>query len=156
MQIFVPKQGVWDGDCRRVVFSIVTVDDLSPIWHPSILSYYGAPHQDALRTKCGHCGFIMLWCGCEKLFGPDVRSNNHMLYLKCLAWKLFHTKVFYRLYHCHFDDQRKHQSSVSLADGRWIPRKKGQLHGKSFHFMASLWKSSNISIDVDLQDRQWN
>ena len=42
-------------------------------------------------------------------------------------------------------DQRKHQSSVSLAfvlgihRDRWIPRTKGQLRGKCFHLMTSLW-----------------
>ena len=42
-------------------------------------------------------------------------------------------------------DQRKHQSSASLAfvwgihRGRWIPRTKGQLRGKCFHLMTSSW-----------------
>ena len=42
-------------------------------------------------------------------------------------------------------DQRKHQSSASLAfvwgihRDRWIPRTKGQLRGKCFHFMTSSW-----------------
>ena len=40
-------------------------------------------------------------------------------------------------------DQRKHQSSASLAfvwgihRGRWTPRTKGQLRGKCFHLMTS-------------------
>ena len=40
-------------------------------------------------------------------------------------------------------DQRKHQSSLSLAfvcgihRGQWIPRTKGQLCGKCFHLMTS-------------------
>ena len=40
-------------------------------------------------------------------------------------------------------DQRKHQSSTSLAfvreftRDRWIPRTNGQLHGKCFHLMTS-------------------
>ena len=40
-------------------------------------------------------------------------------------------------------DQRKHQISAPLAfvrgihRGRWIPRTKGQLHGKCFHLMTS-------------------
>ena len=42
-------------------------------------------------------------------------------------------------------DQRKHQSSSSLAfvwgvhRDRWIPRTKGQLRGKCFHLMTSSW-----------------
>ena len=42
-------------------------------------------------------------------------------------------------------NQRKHQSSASLAfvrgihRDRWIPRTKGQLRGKCFHLMTSSW-----------------
>ena len=42
-------------------------------------------------------------------------------------------------------DQRKHQSSASLAfvwgihRDRWIPRTKGQWRGKCFHLMTSSW-----------------
>ena len=42
-------------------------------------------------------------------------------------------------------DQRKHQSSASLAfvwgihRDRWIPRTKGQLRGKCFNLMTSSW-----------------
>ena len=42
-------------------------------------------------------------------------------------------------------DQRKHQSSASLAfvwgihRDRWIPRTQGQLRGKCFHLMTSSW-----------------
>ena len=43
-------------------------------------------------------------------------------------------------------DQRKHQSSASLAfvrgihRDRWIPRTKDQLRGKCFHLMTSSWE----------------
>ena len=43
-------------------------------------------------------------------------------------------------------DQRKHQTSASLAFVRginrdwWIPRTKGQLRGKCFHLMMSSWR----------------
>ena len=45
-------------------------------------------------------------------------------------------------------DQRKHQSSASLAfvwgihRDRWIPRTKGQLRGKCLHLMTSSWSLS--------------
>ena len=45
-------------------------------------------------------------------------------------------------------DQRKHQSSASLAfvrgihRDRWIPRTNGQLRGKCFHLMTSSWVNS--------------
>ena len=58
----------------------------------------------------------MLWSGCAKLFGPNIYHiyqtlsirrislrllANHMLYLKCLAWKMFHTRVNFTLILCH-------------------------------------------------------
>ena len=45
-------------------------------------------------------------------------------------------------------DQRKHQSSASLAfvwgihRDRWIPRTKGQLRGKCFPLMMSSWENA--------------
>ena len=48
-------------------------------------------------------------------------------------------------------DQRKHQSSASLAfvwgihQDRWIPRTKGQLRGKCFHLMTSSCQENNKS-----------
>ena len=48
-------------------------------------------------------------------------------------------------------DQRKHQSSASLAfvwgihRDRWIPRTKGQLRGKCFHLMTSSWFKGAVS-----------
>ena len=47
-------------------------------------------------------------------------------------------------------DQRKHQSSASLAfvwgidRDRWIPHTKGQLRGKCFHLMTSSWITTAI------------
>ena len=52
-------------------------------------------------------------------------------------------------------DQRKHQSSASLAfvwgihRDRWIPRTKGQLRGKCFHLMTSsciMWMPPIINM----------
>ena len=54
-------------------------------------------------------------------------------------------------------DQRKHQSSASLAfvwgihRDRWIPRTKGQLRGKCFHLMTS----SCVSGWVTVTDNRW-
>ena len=51
-------------------------------------------------------------------------------------------------------DQRKHQSSASLAfvwgihRDRWIPRTKGQLRGKWFHLMTSSWYGCICSSHV--------
>ena len=55
-------------------------------------------------------------------------------------------------------DQRKHQSSASLAfvwgihRDRWIPRTKGQLRGKCFHLMTSScndWRTTTVVLEKD-------
>ena len=51
-------------------------------------------------------------------------------------------------------DQRKHQSSASLAfvwgihRDRWIPRTKGQLREKCFHLMTSSWKCPLFCLGI--------
>ena len=51
-------------------------------------------------------------------------------------------------------DQRKHQSSASLAfvwgihRDRWIPRTKGQLRGKCFHLMTSSCSQEMLKISI--------
>ena len=58
-------------------------------------------------------------------------------------------------------DQRKHQSSASLAfvwgihRDRWIPRTKGQLRGKCFHLMTSSWMSSGTSWVCNIYARSF-
>ena len=53
-------------------------------------------------------------------------------------------------------DQRKHQSSASLAfvwgihRDRWIPRTKGQLREKCFHLMTSSWPYWPVYLTNDL------
>ena len=55
-------------------------------------------------------------------------------------------------------DQRKHQSSASLAfvwgihQSRWIPRTKGQLRGKCFHLMTSSWIPGFVADGVSVID----
>ena len=60
-------------------------------------------------------------------------------------------------------DQRKHQSSVSLAfvwgihRDRWIPHTKGQLRGKCFHLMTSslltaLWPHRTVFSSLSKQE----
>ena len=54
-------------------------------------------------------------------------------------------------------DQRKHQSSASLAfvwgihRDRWIPRTKNQLRGKCFHLMTSSW----VNLQHTEADTPW-
>ena len=50
-------------------------------------------------------------------------------------------------------DQRKHQSSASLAlvrgihRDRWISRTKGQQRGKCFHLMTSSWEAGALVLE---------
>ena len=59
-------------------------------------------------------------------------------------------------------DQRKHQSSASLAfvweihRDRWIPRTKGQLRGKCFHLMTSSWSESMMVSPLTYHFAQWD
>ena len=58
-------------------------------------------------------------------------------------------------------DQRKHQSSASLAfvwrihRDRWIPRIKGQLQGKRFHLMTSSWCFVACSVSNHCLTQWW-
>ena len=58
-------------------------------------------------------------------------------------------------------DQRKHQSSASLAfvrgihRDRWIPRTKGQLRGKCFHLMTSSWDNNLVKEKSTGNGRTW-
>ena len=60
-------------------------------------------------------------------------------------------------------DQRKHQSSASLAfvwgihRDRWIPHTKGQFRGKCFHLMTSSWvckRCHNRALDQSAGNRK--
>ena len=59
-------------------------------------------------------------------------------------------------------DQRKHQSSASLAfvwgihRDRWISRTKGQLRGKSFHLMTSSWITTTRKLIWGAHQLWWN
>ena len=59
-------------------------------------------------------------------------------------------------------DQRKHQSSASLAfvwgihRDRWIPRTKGQLRGKCFHLMTSSWHTCDLFCLARLWLMHWS
>ena len=58
-------------------------------------------------------------------------------------------------------DQRKHQSSASLAfmwgihQDRWIPRTKGQLRGKCFHLMTLSWCDVFVMPKVKLHNQNY-
>ena len=75
--------------------------------------------------------------------------------MSTMAYQITSITVVYSTV-CSDADQRKHQSSASLAfvwgihRDRWIPRTKGQLSGKSFHLMTSSCFSSGVGGLADL------
>ena len=82
----------------------------------------------------GATGGTSDWCGSHYI---DVIMTT-------MASQITILTVVYSTVYSHAD-QRKHQSSASLAfvwgihRDRWIPRTKGQLRGKFFHLMTSSW-----------------
>ena len=124
-----------------------------PHWQPFAKKFHrspaDSPHKDSVMQE----GFSMAW--------------HHNITANCAAWKIFHyhdvimgtiasqitsLTVVYSIVYSDAD-QRKHQSSASLAfvwgihRDRWIPRTKGQLRGKCFHLMTSSCEVSTPSIN---------
>ena len=77
----------------------------------------------------------------------DARTENRLYHyndviMTTMASQITSLTVVYSIVYSGVD-QRKHQSSASLAfvrgnhRDRWIPRTKGQLRGKCFHLMTS-------------------
>ena len=74
-----------------------------------------------------------------------LASHNNDVIMTTMASKITSLTVVYSTFYSDAD-QRKHQSSASLAfvwgilRDRWIPRTNGQLRGKCFHLMTSSCK----------------
>ena len=98
-------------------------------------------------NRCLHCNEIIQhtkWRGlCHYI---DVKMTTVASQITSL------TVVYSTVYSA--ADQRKHQSSASLAfvwgihRDRWIPRTKGQLRGKCFHLMTSSCNIFCYAIDT--------
>ena len=96
----------------------------------------------SLRNK------LMQWIGNEAIiyFKNMVHRNLHYIdaIMTAMASQITSLTVVYSIVYSGAD-QRKHQSSASLAfvrgihRDRWISRTKGQLRGKCFHLMTSSW-----------------
>ena len=84
----------------------------------------------------------------------NVRKTQSIRYIDVImttiASQITSLTVVYSTVHSDVD-QRKHQSSASLAfvwgihRDRWIPRTKGQLRGKCFHLMTSSCNVQQLS-----------
>ena len=77
-------------------------------------------------------------------FCSENRAHYNGVIMSMMASQITSLTVVYLTVYTSAD-QRKHQSSASLAfvwgihGDRWIPRTKGQLRGKCFHLMTSSW-----------------
>ena len=82
-------------------------------------------------------------------------THNTDVIMTTMAFQITSLTVVYSTVYSDAD-QRKHQSSASLAfvwgihRDRWIPRTKGQLRGKCFHLMTSSCVTQSIRITKTL------
>ena len=112
------------GVIQKILF-LGRVVHLWSIFHSSFFPVTPINNSVLVHTKHGHQHY------------DDVRMGAIASQITSLAivYSAFYSGV----------DQRKHQSSASLAfvwgihRDRWIPRTKGQLRGKWFHLMTSSW-----------------
>ena len=92
------------------------------------------------------CVLIHVTGSGDVLTSSQVNSYQHYsdVIMSTMASQITSLTVVYSTVYSDAD-QRKHQSSASLAfvwgihRDRWIPRTKGQLRGKCFHLMTSSW-----------------
>ena len=89
-----------------------------------------------------------MWCGSIKYTWDvnNIKCEQHYddVIMTTIASQITSLTVVYSIVYSDADE-RKHQSSASLAflweihRDRWIPRTKGQLRGKCFHLTTSSW-----------------
>ena len=96
------------------------------------------------RTSAGMVIFYMTWAFRTTGYTISVWIDYNDVIMTTIASQITSLTVVYSTVYSG-PDQRKHQSSASLAfvwgihRDRWIPRIKGQLRGKCFHLMTSSW-----------------
>ena len=95
------------------------------------------------------------WCSIHFSVSNFIRHHYIDVIMTTMTSQITSLTVVYSTVYSDAD-QRKHQSSASLAfvwgihRGRWIPRTKGQLRGKCFHLMTSSWPTHEFKIGIDL------
>ena len=86
---------------------------------------------------------LFAWLFLIHVYKQNVHANHYTdVIMNTMAFQIISLTVVYSTVYSDAD-QRKHESSASLAfvwgihRDRWIPRTKGQLRGKCFHLMTS-------------------
>ena len=119
-------------------------------------------HYDIIEMLCPTCksnaqNLMEHSCMIAILIANAYKSDHYNdVIMTTIASQITSFMVVYSTVYSN-PDQRKHQSSASLAfvwgihRDRWIPRTKGQLRGKCFHLMTS---SCNRLLDW-MYDGRW-
>ena len=127
---------------------IIVTLSIPVLWEENLSVVGDFPHRGSVMRKAFPCHDV---CTCLSFFA-DSRDHNIDVIMTTMASQITSLTVVYSTVYSELD-QRKHQSSASLAflwgihRDRWIPRTKGQLRGKCFHLMTSswFWCSHNMS-----------
>ena len=102
------------------------------------------------KPTCLHMSQLSHWHNTD-MFVTDLQKllNYSDVIMSAMASQIPSVSIVY-LTVCTGADQRKHQSSTSLAFVRgihwWIPRTKCQQRGKYFHLMTPSWKKCNENV----------
>ena len=102
----------------------------------------GTPSIEFFVDRYHHVDDTMKIQGAAQVLRDNIYSHYNDVIMTTMASQITSLTVVYSTVYSDAD-QRKHQSSASLAfvweihRGRWIPRTKGQLRGKCFHLMTS-------------------
>ena len=114
---------------------------MGPTW---VLSAPGGPHVGPMNLAI-RADILSPKCNTHPIAHPLGYKVHYIdAIMTTMASQITSLTVVYSTV-CSDADQRKHQSSVSLAfvwgihRDRWIPHTKGQLRGKCFHLMTSSW-----------------
>ena len=118
---------------KRVVPNMAAVFILATWWEAAVLSFLSPrKHHVQNKQRCIVC--------------IEIYDTHYIdVIMTTLASQITSPTVVYWTVYSDAD-QRKHQSSASLAflkgihRDRWIPRTKGQLRGKCFQLMMSSWQ----------------
>ena len=123
---------------RHEISNYRLIDCFNSLFRQTRKRYTKAPHWCALWEEFTVDRWSLIW-----------KASNHytdviMTTMTTMASQITSLAVVYSTVYSDAD-QRKHQSSTSLAfvwgihRDRWIPRTKDQLRRKCFHLMTSSW-----------------
>ena len=129
------------------------------------LNVMGREHAGALKLKIGHDAKFIVIGGTMDCDNDNLPCRmwwqswlNHYIdvIMTTMASQITSLTVVYSTVYSDAD-QRKHQSSASLAfvwgihRDRWIPRTKGQLRGQCFHLMTSSFYNPRLHCCAELR-----